>query len=156
MEITFDFGRQGGMASNQFAVWIADAEGGMVKTVAVTNFTARRGGWKSRKESLPQWVADSGVAAMEQAEIDAVSRATPGSREVCYAWYRDDASGRPVPPGKYTVNVEASLRWENRVLYKAEIDLGGEGAKARPAAEFVGSSTAERGMLTNVVVRSIP
>ncbi|MCC8190485.1 MAG: DUF2271 domain-containing protein [Planctomycetes bacterium] len=152
VEITLDFGRQAGMASNQFAVWMADADGRLVKTLYVTRYTAR-GGWKARKESLPRWVADSGVAQAPAAAIDAVSGATPSSRKVRYVWYCDDEAGKPVPPGKYTVVVEASLRWENRALFQAMVDTSGASVTVKPAPDYFGNSAAERGMVTNVAVQ---
>ena len=156
VEIAFDYVRQSGTASNQFAVWIADAEGKIVKTLVATGFTSGRGGWKSRKEALPQWVADSGIATMKDAQIDAFARATPQSGAVRSVWYCDDAEGARVPGGSYSVNVEATLRGENRVLYRSAVRLYGENAESRPEPTFFGPGTAERGMLTNVVVRFVP
>ncbi len=156
VEVGFDFGRQGGFASNQFAVWIADADGQLVKTLFVTDFTAGKGGWEYRKESIPQWVAASGIGGMTKEKVDAVTGATPPSSPLRYVWYGDGSDGRPVVPGVYTVMVEATLRGENQVLYRAEIDLSGEAAEVKPAPEFKGDGTAERGMLTNVVVRWLP
>lgn len=155
-ELSFDYARQGGMASNQIAAWVTDKNGNMVKTLFATNFTAGRGGWKSRKESLPQWVADSGIASMTKPQVDAVSRATPASGAVRCAWYCDDTNGKPVPAGQYTINLEASLRWDNRVLYQADVSLGDEAKEERPEPAFFGSSAAERGMVTNVTVRYRP
>lgn len=156
VEVSFDYVRQGGRASNQLAVWITDGDGKHVKTLCATNFTAGRGGWQSRKDSLSSWVANSGIAGMDKAQIDAVSCATPPSGAIRMAWYCDDANGRPVPAGAYTVNVEGSLRWENRVLYKTVVQLYENGTEAKPAPEFSGPSTEERAMLTNVLVRFVP
>lgn len=157
VEVSFDYGRQNGMASNQFAVWIADAGGKLVKTLLVTDFTAGKGGWAYRKESLPLWVAESGIADMTQEQIDAVTGATPAtSRALRLVWYGDDAAGRAAPAGVYTVVIEATLRGPNSVLYKAQVDLTGDAAEVKPAPEFSGTSTAERGMVTNVAVRWVP
>lgn len=153
VEVSFDFARQDGRASNQLAAWVTDKDGNIVKTLFATNFTAGRGGWEQRKESLPQWVSDSGIARMTTPEVDAISRATPASGAIRLAWYCDDTNGKPVPPGQYTLNLEASLRWDNRVLYQATVLLGGESKEIKPESTYFGSSAAERGMVTNVVVR---
>lgn len=153
VELAFDYARQGGMATNQIAAWITDRDGKVVKTLFATDFTAGRGGWKYRKDALAQWVADANVAKMEKAKVDAVSHATPKSGRIRYAWYCDDDAGRLVPPGAYTVNLEGSLRWENRVLYRAGVELYGANAEQKPTPVYSGSGADERGMLANVVVR---
>lgn len=156
VELAFDYARQGGMATNQIAAWITDKDGRVVKTLFATDFTAGRGGWKYRKDALAQWVADANVARMEKAKVDAVSHATPKSGRIRYAWYCDDDEGRLVLPGVYTVNLEGSLRWENRVLYQAGVQLYGADAEQRPTPAYSGSGADERGMLANVVVRYVP
>ncbi|MCD8029788.1 MAG: DUF2271 domain-containing protein [Bacteroides sp.] len=45
LEITVDYKRQDGRGSNQYAVWVEDAVGNLVKTLYVTQFTAD-GGYK--------------------------------------------------------------------------------------------------------------
>jgi len=39
LEISFDFKRQGTIASNQYAVWIEDDKGKLIKTLYVTRYT---------------------------------------------------------------------------------------------------------------------
>jgi hypothetical protein len=156
VELSFEYVRQDGKASNQIAAWVTDKDGGMVKTLFATNFTAGRGGWEFRAESLPQWVADSGIARMDKSQVDAISRATPNSGTVRYAWYGDDANGKPVPAGSYIINLEATLRGENRALYQTPVLLGGDGTEEKVEPVFFGSGTAERGMVTNVAVRYRP
>ena len=53
IEISFTYQHAPTMASNQMAVWIEDADGAMVKTLLVTNFTAGRRGYRNREMSLP-------------------------------------------------------------------------------------------------------
>lgn len=76
VRLTFHYTKAATKASNQFAVWIEDSEGNIVKTIAVTDFTAQ-GGYDKREDALPKWVkaADPAKSAAEQ--IDAVSSATP-------------------------------------------------------------------------------
>lgn len=76
LEISFDFARGTTPASSQFAVWIEDSSGNLVKTLYVTNFTAN-GGYAKRKESIPTWVSKAKPSVLPEAELDAISGATP-------------------------------------------------------------------------------
>ena len=118
--ITFDFEKQSGYASNQFAVWIEDAEGNLVKTLYVTKFTAN-GGYKNRPDSIALWVEKANPA-----ENEIIAGATPKSGELSYIWDFTDANGNTVPDGEYTFYVEGSLRWNNSVLYSGVINTDGE------------------------------
>ena len=149
-EVSFDFARRGGSASNQFAVWIEDAGGRYVRTLYATQWTAR-GGWRRREMSLPLWVGQSGLAGRSRAHVDAFAGATPRAGPVRFAWDGRDYAGQAVPAGEYRVFVEGSLRWENRVLYTAAIMLG-EAGQASAAAEFFGPDVGDRGMLGPVTV----
>ncbi len=150
VDVSFEYQRQSGSGSNQFAVWVEDASGAVIKTLFVTNFTAGRGGWKYRKQSLPQWVTSSGIADMSPEEVDAVTKATPSSGTVAVSWDCRDESGAPVPAGEYTVILEATLRGENGVVYRATVDIGGAAKSVAPEPQYVGSGEAERDMMRNV------
>jgi hypothetical protein len=119
IEISFNYKKQPGHASNQFAVWIEDANGGYVTTLYATDFTAN-GGWKLRATSIPDWVKASGVA--DGANIDAVSGATPSAGVQKYTWDFTDSSGGAYEGDKFTVVVEGTLRWDNQVVYRCEMD----------------------------------
>jgi hypothetical protein len=144
--LTFDFQKQSGHASNQFAVWIEDADGGFVKTLYATRFTAN-GGYKNRPDSIPVWVERSGLAGM--ADVDAITGATPKSGPLTYTWDLTGADGAPVPDGIYQFFVEGSLRWKNRVLYSEEIDIGGGAVTARAEAQFIYESSDDQPALTD-------
>ena len=122
VNISFDFNRQSTSASNQVAVWIEDADGQVVKTLLATNFTAARRGYRNRDMSLAVWVKAVNPENMSDAEIDAVSGATPSSGTRSYSWDMTDASGDHVPDGIYTVKVEGTLYWGSNVLYTAQIN----------------------------------
>ena len=151
-EVSFAFARQGGVASNQFAVWIEDAQGRYVRTLYATRWTAA-GGWRRRETSVPQWVRQSGLAGRNQAHVDAFAGPTPMTGALRYVWDGRNYAGQPVPPGEYRVFVEASLRWDNRALHTAVIRLG-EAGQVRATVQHFGTSTAERGMIGPVTVRS--
>ena len=148
-ELTFTFTRQSGHATNQFAVWIEDSNGGYIKTIYATRFTAD-GGWKRRPDSISAWVKQSGVSGMTKEQVDSVSGATPGTGTQSFLWDGTDSSGAPVPPGDYVFVLEGTLRWANRVIYRAPIRIGSGAAAAEVRAEYSGDSDAERSMIDNV------
>jgi hypothetical protein len=165
VEITFDYVRQSGAASNQFAVWVENADGVLIKTLYATRYTAN-GGYRQRPDSIPDWVQKSGLASMSQEEVDAASSATPRPGTLTYAWDLTDAGGAAVPPGEYRFFVEGSLRWKNRVLYSCALSLGGdpvtvqaeaaffrEGADGRPA---LSADAPENAMIGPVTASYVP
>lgn len=149
VEISFRYVRQQGFSSNQFAVWVEDSEGGFVRTLYATDFTAS-GGYRIRKNSLPLWVERSGIKRMDAVAVDAVSGATPESGEQVFVWDCTDGGGKPAAAGTYTVYVEATLRRENRVLYSGKVTVGGSENAAAVSTEYFGTGTAEREMISGV------
>jgi hypothetical protein len=152
VEVSFTYARQSGSGSNQFAVWIEDAQGTHVKTLYATRFTAT-GGWERRPQSIPLWVKQSGLAKMTKAQIDTLTGATPSAGKRSYRWDGKNQAGTAVPPGEYRVFLEATLRSENRVLFSSTVQLGGNTGNAEVKTEYFGSGTAERGMIRDVTVR---
>jgi hypothetical protein len=152
VEISFSYTRQPGAASNQFALWVEDARGKVVKTIYATEFTAR-GGWERRPESIPLWVSRSGLAAMTQERIDALTTPTPRPGLLRYTWDGTGQDGAALPQGTYQVYLEATLRRENRVLYQAAVELGGGPAEIKAEAQYFGTGTAEREMIGPVTIR---
>jgi hypothetical protein len=155
VEISFSYTRQGGFGSNQFAVWITDAQGKYVKTLYATRFTAS-GGYSKRPQSIPTWVEQSGLARMSKAQVDAFTGATPQTGSVSYRWDGTDHTGAVLPPGEYRVYVEASLRNETRVLYSASIRWGTPSGPVELQPRYFGNDTRTRGMISGVKVSFIP
>jgi hypothetical protein len=118
--ISFDFEKQSGWASNQFAVWIEDAKGNYVESLYVTAWAAD-GGAEKRAEVLSTWVNRSGLTGKPQAEIDAVSSATPDTGALSYTWDFAD-----YPDGEYSFFVEGNLRWANRVIFSGTFTTGAD------------------------------
>jgi hypothetical protein len=153
-ELTFTFTRQTGAASNQIAVWIADAQGKYIKTVYAARYTAD-GGWKRRASSIPVWVKQSGLSDMTKAQVDALTGATPRTGALTYTWDGTDSRGAPVPAGNYVIVLEGTLRWENQVYYRAPIRLGQGPAAVQVSVEYVGDPGSERTMIGDVKVRTL-
>jgi len=162
-KVTFDFEKQQGYASNQFAVWVEDMDGNLVKTLYATKFTAN-GGYEKRADAIPVWVERAGLA--QGADVDAVTGATPKSGSVSFVWDLTDQSGARVADGTYKFFVEGTLRWKNQVLYAGEITLDGSAATASATAEYtyaasddaaaLTADSPENAMISNVTAEYIP
>jgi hypothetical protein len=133
--ISFDYQKQSGSASNQYAVWIEDMDGNVVKTLYATRWAAN-GGYKNRPDAIALWVDKSGLATMPKSEVDAISGATPKTGIQSYSWNLMDEGGELVQAGKYSFFVEGTLRWKNYVLYSGMIDVGGPAVTVQADAEF--------------------
>lgn len=128
LEVSFQYQRQNTHGSNQFAVWIEDAKGQVVKTLFVTQFTAKgrvRGdekpmrGYVKRPYCVPTWVKDVNAEALSDKQIDAFTGATPQESGIqTFTWDFTDQQGHKVKPGIYQVFVEATLFDPSSVLFK--------------------------------------
>ena len=105
------------MASNQFAVWIEDSDGNVVKTIYATDFTAVKRGYSNREDTLSHWVKAAEPEDMDETEIDAVSGATPQSGHQHFEWDLTDDEGQRVSDGQYSVKLEGTLFWSSNVVY---------------------------------------
>ena len=83
LTITFDYEKQSGSASNQYAVWIEDMNGNYINTIYATQWTAK-GGYKNRPDSIALCVDKSDLASMPDYYVDAISGATPRAGNVSY------------------------------------------------------------------------
>ena len=84
LEISFKFQR-GGIASSQYAIWIENDEGQLVRTIYTTSFTAK-GGYKYRKDAIPFWVSKANPKDMSSEQVDAITGATPRNGILVYQW----------------------------------------------------------------------
>ena len=146
--ITFDYVKQSGAASNQFAVWIEDMYGNFVKTLFATRWTTN-GGYKNRPDSIALWVERSGLASMTKAEIDAISGASPRTDALNFVWDLTDAKDNAVSPGAYRFFVEGTLRWKNYVLYSGVIEVGDAAVTVAAEAEYIYEASDKYAALTS-------
>jgi len=152
VELTFNFTRQSGHATNQFAVWIEDANGQHIKTIYATRFTAN-GGWRRRPDTIPYWVRQSNISGMTKEKIDVVSGATPKTGTQNFIWDGTDSNGIIAPDGDYTLLLEGTLRWKNQVIYRVPVQLGRGAALTEASVEYSGDFITERSMINNVIVQ---
>ena len=87
LEVSFNYQKQAGPGSNQYAVWIENEKGEVVKTLFVTSFTTKgrvRGneqpmrGYVKRPNCVPTWVKT--VKANDQVSRDGGSHVLSGQR----------------------------------------------------------------------------
>lgn len=93
IELSFDYVKQSGPGSNQYAVWIENSKGEVVRTLFVTSFTTKgraRGneelvrGYKKRPDCVPTWVKNAKADNLSDKQIDAFT----GKRQYlsCSRW----------------------------------------------------------------------
>ena len=148
--ISFDFERQSGYSTNQYAVWIGTPDEAVVKTLFATKFTAK-GGYEKRPSSLSDWVSRAVRTGIT--DPDAVAGATPKSGPVSYVWDCTDEQGNAVPAGTYKFFIEFTYRvgegsTAGRIPW-GEIEIGGEDATAQ-VYEIPAGEPPATNMITNV------
>ena len=127
LEISFDYQRQAGPGSNQYAVWIENEKGDVVKTLFVTSYTTKgraRGGEQPKRgyivrpACVPTWVKTVKADEKTDQQLDAVTGATPqaGGTQT-FTWDFTDEQGKTVPQGNYKVIVEATLFFDSDIIY---------------------------------------
>jgi hypothetical protein len=149
LEITLNYKHIDDIASNQYAVWIEDSNGKVIRTLFVTSFTAE-GGWEFREDSLTVWVERSGMGSDDAPDIDTFSGATPQSGKQSYVWDCKDEDGQPVPAGEYHFFVDATIFWEDAVLFEGTIELGDEEVTAVAEPTFTNDDAKASDMITDV------
>ena len=146
--ISFNYERIPGSASNQYAVWIEDMDGNLIRTLFATRWTAE-GGYQTRPDSIALWAERSGLPEMTREEVDAVSGATPRTGPQVHVWDLTDTNGEKVAPGEYRFFVEGTLRWKNYVLFTGVIKIGEEPVIVEATAKFVYEATDRYDALTS-------
>ena len=127
LEVSFNYQRQNGPGSNQYAVWIENDKGEVVKTLFVTSFTTKgrtRGneqpmrGYIKRPACVPTWVKAAKANDLTDQQLDAFTGATPqASGMQTFTWDFTDQEGKAVKKGAYKVIVEATLFNASTVTY---------------------------------------
>lgn len=133
VELSFKYTKQAGPGSNQYAVWIENEQGQVVRTLYVTSFTTKgrtRGseepvrGYVKRPACVPIWVGRAGANELTDKQLDAFTGATPQSGLQTYVWDMKDDAGKPVPQGTYRINLEATLFNASTIIYTGTFTTG--------------------------------
>lgn len=150
VEVTFDFHKKLKKATNQYAVWVENSKGELVRTLFVTSFTPDKG-WTKRPSSLPSW-----RKFFTSQPVDGISGATPAeSGKLSYTWDLKDDAGKALPAGQYTVRLEGNAAMETYVQCSCPVTISGSSATAGAAQmKVTGQEPLEQEMISNFTVKA--
>lgn len=156
LEISFDYNRAGTPASNQYAIWVEDENGNVIRTLYAGDFTVN-GGYTYREDSLPAWVERADPAGMSNIQLDAVSGATPRtSGRLTYQWDGTDDNGNPAPDGTYTFYLEGTLYWSSILMGSGTVTMGAEeSTEIEVSVSYTEETETNRDMIENISARYI-
>ena len=155
VELSFNYQKQSGAGSNQWAVWVENSEGKVVRTLSVTSFTSKgrggRRGYTFRPTCVPTWVKNAGAEQMTDEQIDAVTGATPSQSGVqTYTWDFKDADGKEVPAGDYKICLEATLYFNSIILYSGSFSTKDKAGEIKLTSTLTEEDEAHKNMITDV------
>ena len=155
VELSFNYQKQSGAGSNQWAVWIENSDGKVVRTLTVTSFTSKgrggRRGYTFRPTCVPTWVKNAKAEEMTDEQIDAVTGATPSQSGVqTYTWDFKDANGKDVPAGDYKICLEATLYFNSVILYSGSFSTKDKAGDIKLASTLTEEDEAHKNMITEV------
>ena len=160
VELSFNYQKQSGAGSNQYAVWIENSEGKVVRTLYVSKFTTqgramggqqRRRGYTFRPTCVPTWVKNAKAEEMTDEQIDAVTGATPAQSGVqTFTWDFKDADGKTVPAGNYKIFLEATLYFNSIVLYSGSFSTSDKAGAISLTSKLTEEEEQHKNMITEV------
>lgn len=146
VSITYTLNHISKIASNQIAVWIEDQNRKYICTLYATRFTAS-GGYKQRPEALPLWIGASDWKNASKSEVDAVTGATQKPGVNTLTWDCRDKEGQPVKPGKYVYIMEGNIYWNDRVVWRGEIEVGSKESTSLAKVSYIPETAKDSGVL---------
>jgi hypothetical protein len=160
LEVSFNYQRQAGPGSNQYAVWIENEKGNVVKTLFVTSYTTKgraRGGEKPKRgyivrpACVPTWVKTVKADEKTDQQLDAVTGATPqaGGTQT-FTWDFTDEQGKAVPQGDYKVVVEATLFFDSDIIYSGTFSTKDKEGDIKLTSTLTKGDEQHKNMVTNV------
>ncbi len=163
LEISFNYTKQAGPGSNQYAVWVENASGEVVKTLFVTEFTSKgrsrdgskpARGYTYRTSCVPTWVRHVGAESLTDEQMDAFTGATPASGGVqTFTWDFTDQDGQPVARGTYRFYVEATYNGASVVTYTGTVSSGQKSGDLEVDKSYIEESEDRKDMISDVRVR---
>ena len=160
LEVSFDYQRQAGPGSNQYAVWIENDKGEVVKTLFVTSYTTKgrtrpgeepMRGYVKRPNCVPTWVKAAKAAEQTDQQLDAITGATPqASGSQTFTWDFTDQQGNAVPKGNYKVIVEATLYQASDILYTGTFSSKDKAGNIKLTSTLTEPDEKHKDMVTNV------
>ena len=160
LEVSFNYLRQAGPGSNQYAVWIENDKGEVVKTLFVTSYTtkgrARAGeepvrGYVKRPNCVPTWVKTVKANDLTDKQLDAVTGATPkADGKQTFTWDFTDQQGKKVKSGKYRVLVEATLYQASVITYSGTFSTQDKAGNVTLTSKLTEPDEKHKDMVRNV------
>ena len=160
LEVTFNYQRQAGPGSNQYAVWIENEKGDVVRTLFVTSYTTKgrtrpgeepMRGYVKRPACVPTWVKAAKAAEQTDQQLDAFTGATPQADALqTFVWDFTDQQGKAVPKGTYKVFVEATLFGESDIIYSGTFTTKDKAGDVPLTSELAKPDENHKNMVTNV------
>ena len=160
LEVSFNYQRQAGPSSNQYAVWIENEKGEVVKTLFVTSYTTKgraRGGEQAKRgyivrpTCVPAWVKTVKADEKTDQQLDAITGATPqtGGTQT-FTWDFTNQEGKAVPQGMYKVVVEATLFFESDIIYSGTFSTKDKAGDITLISTLTKEDEQHKDMVTNV------
>lgn len=146
VKIQYNLSNISKLASNQLAVWIEDENGNYVRSIYATKFIAT-GGYKERYQAMPEWIKKSNWKNASKTEVDSVSGATQKPGVINLTWDCTDRNGKAIKPGKYFYFVEGNIYWENRVIWKGQVQVGNKKNQSKAEAQYIPKNAKNQGDL---------
>lgn len=160
LEVSFNYQRQAGPGSNQYAVWIENEKGDVVKTLFVTSYTTKgrtrpgeepMRGYVKRPACVPTWVKASKAEEQTDQQLDAFTGATPQADGTqSFTWDFTDQAGKAVPNGIYKVFVEATLIFDSDIIYSGTFSTKDKAGDIVLTSKLTKEDEAHKNMVTNV------
>lgn len=160
LEVSFNYLKQAGPGSNQYAVWIENEKGEVVKTLFVTSFTTKgrvRGneqpmrGYLKRPNCVPTWVKTVKAESLSDQQLDAVTGATPKANgKQTFSWDFTDQQGKKVKDGKYYVKVEATLYQASSIVYTGSFSSKDKAGNVALTSKLSEPNETYKDMITDV------
>lgn len=160
LEVSFNYQKQAGPGSNQYAVWIENNKGEVVKTLFVTSYTTkgrtRAGeepmrGYVKRPNCVPTWVKASKASEKSDQQLDAFTGATPQAGGLqTFVWDFTDQQGKAVPQGTYKVLVEATLYQASDIIYSGTFSTKDKSGAVVLTSTLTQPDEKHQGMITDV------
>ena len=160
LEVSFNYQRQQGPGSNQYAVWIENDKGEVVKTLFVTSFTTKgrvRGneqpmrGYIKRPACVPTWVKVAKANDLSDQQLDAITGATPqASGTQTFTWDFTDQQGKIVQKGTYKVFVEATLFNASTITYSGTFSTQDKAGNVTLTSQLTEPDEKHKNMVTDV------
>jgi len=147
LEISYEIGEAALLQpSYQTAIWLEDEKNRYVKSFFVSQYLSYCG--SGYTTICPDWIGVANWDSVSEAELDAVTGATPrpGTQRLVV-----DCRERGIPPGSYQYCVQTHITEGNNILYRGKIDIGK--TESRNVAEVTyspGVPAGARGVLGKV------